>query len=108
MLYTTFNLAHKAGACSESYKKIAKALGGLRCNKSDTCLNSFCPHRSPHKEIAGRNYPNCKEPGTFCFVYKISVNCETVELPKVIDMSAVRPLRAGYSYPQGDCRGSEV
>ncbi len=29
MLYTTFALAKKAGACKESYKKVTKALGGV-------------------------------------------------------------------------------
>ena len=29
MLHTTFNKAHEAGACTESYKKMAKALGGI-------------------------------------------------------------------------------
>jgi hypothetical protein len=29
MLHTTFNLAHKSNACVESYRKMAKALGGL-------------------------------------------------------------------------------
>jgi hypothetical protein len=30
MLYTTFALARKSGACPESYKKMATALGGVR------------------------------------------------------------------------------
>ncbi len=36
MLHTTFNRAKKAGACIESYKKMAKALGGISKYGKDT------------------------------------------------------------------------
>ena len=36
MLHTTFRLAKKGGACEESYKKMAKALGGVREYGMDT------------------------------------------------------------------------
>jgi len=29
MIYTTFALAHQAGACTDSYRKLARALGGI-------------------------------------------------------------------------------
>ena len=36
MLYTTFRLAHEAGACIASYKKMAKTLGGINKFGRDT------------------------------------------------------------------------
>jgi hypothetical protein len=36
MLYTTFALAHKAGACHDSYKKMANALDGINNYGADT------------------------------------------------------------------------
>ncbi len=36
MLYTTFNLAKAAGACSGSYEKMARALGGVKKYGADT------------------------------------------------------------------------
>jgi len=36
MLSTTFRLAHKANACQDSYKAVAKALGGIRAYGKDT------------------------------------------------------------------------
>lgn len=36
MLYTTFKLAKETGACSESYEKYARHVGGIKKYGNDT------------------------------------------------------------------------
>ena len=38
MLHTTFNLCHKSGACTDRYKHLAKALGGVKKYGENTLI----------------------------------------------------------------------